>query len=217
MRNFKKKLGNILLLSCLLFSTGVTTMVSTPHVVFADDVDKKAEVQPPSKINDVEINEKPETLRGAIANAVYSKSVSGGVRKFYIPYANIASGSPVLAGVTTGETKYYQLAIGDQGGKGDTQVGYFSAKEIGSSKTSNALARQDENFMQSFYKANDGYWYKEKEGKDQKAYYPVQVASHNLSTGSEWQQKDFGTADELKKAQSATMYVFVPVADIKTN
>ena len=192
-------------------------MVSTPHVVFADDVDKQAEVQPPSKINDVEINEKPETLRGAIANAVYSKSVSGGVRKFYIPYANIASGSPVLAGVTTGETKYYQLAIGDQGGKGDTQVGYFSAKEIGSSKTSNALARQDENFMQSFYKANDGYWYKEKEGKDQKAYYPVQVASHNLSTGSEWQQKDFGTADELKKAQSATMYVFVPVADIKTN
>lgn len=217
MRRFKKKLGNILLLSCLLFSTGVTTMVSTPHVVFADDVDKQAEVQPPSKINDVEINEKPETLRGAIANAVYSKSVSGGVRKFYIPYANIASGSPVLAGVTTGEKKYYQLAIGDQGGKGDTQVGYFSAKETGSSKASNALARQDENFMQSFYKANDGYWYKEKEGKDQKAYYPVQVASHNLSTGSEWQQKDFGTADELKKAQSATMYVFVPVADIKTN
>ena len=217
MRRFKKKLGNILLLSCLLFSTGVTTMVSTPHVVFADDVDKQAEVQPPSKINDVEINEKPETLRGAIANAVYSKSVSGGVRKFYIPYANIASGSPVLAGVTTGEKKYYQLAIGDQGGKGDTQVGYFSAKEIGSSKTSNALARQDENFMQSFYKANDGYWYKEKEGKDQKAYYPVQVASHNLSTGSEWQQKDFGTTDELKKAQSATMYIFVPVADIKTN
>ena len=192
-------------------------MVSTPHVVYADDIDKKAEVQPPSKINDVEINEKPETLRGAIANAVYSKSVSGGVRKFYIPYFNIASGSPVLAGVTTGETKYYQLAIGDQGGKGDTQVGYFSAKEIGSSKTSNALARQDENFMQSFYKANDGYWYKEKEGKDQKAYYPVQVASHNLKTGGEWEQKDFGTTDELKKAQSATMYVFVPVADIKTN
>ena len=191
-------------------------MVSTPHVVYADDIDKQAEVQPPSKVNDVEISEKPETLRGAIASAVYSKNVSGGVRKFYIPYFNIASGSPVLAGVTTGSTEYYPLAIGDQGGKGDTQVGYFSAKEIGSSKTSNALARQDESYMQSFYKANDGYWYKEKEGKDLKAYYPVKTTSNNLKTGSEWQQKDFGTTDELKKAQSATMYVFVPVADIKT-
>ena len=216
MRRFKKKLGNILLLSCLLFSTGATAMVSTPHVVYADDIDKQAEVQPPSKVNDVEISEKPETLRGAIASAVYSKNVSGGVRKFYIPYFNIASGSPVLAGVTTGSTEYYPLAIGDQGGKGDTQVGYFSAKEIGSSKTSNALARQDESYMQSFYKANDGYWYKEKEGKDLKAYYPVKTTSNNLKTGSEWQQKDFGTTDELKKAQSATMYVFVPVADIKT-
>lgn len=191
-------------------------MVSTPHVVYADDIDKQAEVQPPSKVNDVEISEKPETLRGAIASAVYSKNVSGGVRKFYIPYFNIASGSPVLAGVTTGSTEYYPLAIGDQGGKGDTQVGYFSAKEIGSSKTSNALARQDESYMQSFYKANDGYWYKEKEGKDLKAYYPVKTTSNNLKTGSEWQQKDFGTTDELKKAQSSTMYVFVPVADIKT-
>ena len=189
-------------------------MVSTPHVVYADN--RPAEVQPPNKVNDVEINEKPETLRGAIADAVYSKEVGGGVRKFYIPYFNIASGSPVLAGVTTGSTEYYPLAIGDQGGKGDTQVGYFSAKEIGSSKTSNALARQDESYMQSFYKANDGYWYKEKEGKDLKAYYPVKTTSNNLKTGSEWQQKDFGTTDELKKAQSATMYVFVPVADIKT-
>lgn len=214
MRRFKKKLGNILLLSCLLFSTGATAMVSTPHVVYADN--RPAEVQPPNKVNDVEINEKPETLRGAIADAVYSKEVGGGVRKFYIPYFNIASGSPVLAGVTTGSTEYYPLAIGDQGGKGDTQVGYFSAKEIGSSKTSNALARQDESYMQSFYKANDGYWYKEKEGKDLKAYYPVKTTSNNLKTGSEWQQKDFGTTDELKKAQSATMYVFVPVADIKT-
>lgn len=214
MRRFKKKLGNILLLSCLLFSTGATAMVSTPHVVYADN--RPAEVQPPNKVNDVEINEKPETLRGAIADAVYSKEVGGGVRKFYIPYFNIASGSPVLAGVTGGETKYYQLTIGDQGSKGDTQVAYFSSTEIGSSKTSNALARQDEAYMQSFYKANDGYWYKEKEGKDLKAYYPVKTTSHNLKTGGEWQQKDFKTADELSKAQSATMYVFVPVADIKT-
>ena len=189
-------------------------MVSTPHVVYADN--RPAEVQPPNKVNDVEINEKPETLRGAIADAVYSKEVGGGVRKFYIPYFNIASGSPVLAGVTGGETKYYQLTIGDQGSKGDTQVAYFSSTEIGSSKTSNALARQDESYMQSFYKANDGYWYKEKEGKDLKAYYPVKTTSHNLKTGGEWQQKDFKTADELSKAQSATMYVFVPVADIKT-
>ena len=215
MRRFKKKLGNILLLSCLLFSTGATAMVSTPHVVYADN--RPAEVQPPNKVNDVEINEKPETLRGAIADAVYSKEVGGGVRKFYIPYFNIASGSPVLAGVTGGETKYYQLTIGDQGSKGDTQVAYFSSTEINSSKTSNALARQDEAYMQSFYKANDGYWYKEKEGKDLKAYYPVKTTSHNLKTGVEWQQKDFKTADELSKAQSATMYVFVPVADIKTN
>ena len=214
MRRFKKKLGNILLLSCLLFSTGATAMVSTPHVVYADN--RPAEVQPPNKVNDVEINEKPETLRGAIADAVYSKEVGGGVRKFYIPYFNIASGSPVLAGVTGGETKYYQLTIGDQGSKGDTQVAYFSSTEINSSKTSNALARQDESYMQSFYKANDGYWYKEKEGKDLKAYYPVKTTSHNLKTGGEWQQKDFKTADELSKAQSATMYVFVPVADIKT-
>ena len=189
-------------------------MVSTPHVVYADN--RPAEVQPPNKVNDVEINEKPGTLRGAIADAVYSKEVGGGVRKFYIPYFNIASGSPVLAGVTGGETKYYQLTIGDQGSKGDTQVAYFSSTEIGSSKTSNALARQDEAYMQSFYKANDGYWYKEKEGKDLKAYYPVKTTSHNLKTGGEWQQKDFKTADELSKAQSATMYVFVPVADIKT-
>ena len=189
-------------------------MVSTPHVVYADN--RPAEVQPPNKVNDVEINEKPETLRGAIADAVYSKEVGGGVRKFYIPYFNIASGSPVLAGVTGGETKYYQLTIGDQGSKGDTQVAYFSSTEINSSKTSNALARQDESYMQSFYKANDGYWYKEKEGKDLKAYYPVKTMSHNLKTGGEWQQKDFKTADELSKAQSATMYVFVPVADIKT-
>ena len=189
-------------------------MVSTPHVVYADN--RPAEVQPPNKVNDVEISEKPETLRGAIADAVYSKEVGGGVRKFYIPYFNIASGSPVLAGVTGGETKYYQLTIGDQGSKGDTQVAYFSSTEIGSSKTSNALARQDEAYMQSFYKANDGYWYKEKEGKDLKAYYPVKTTSHNLKTGGEWQQKDFKTADELSKAQSATMYVFVPVADIKT-
>lgn len=189
-------------------------MVSTPHVVYADN--RPAEVQPPNKVNDVEINEKPETLRGAIADAVYSKEVGGGVRKFYIPYFNIASGSPVLAGVTGGETKYYQLTIGDQGSKGDTQVAYFSSTEINSSKTSNALARQDESYMQSFYKANDGYWYKEKEGKDLKAYYPVKTTSHNLKTGGEWQQKDFKTADELSKAQSATMYVFVPVADIKT-
>ena len=68
-------------------------MVSTPHVVYADN--RPAEVQPPNKVNDVEINEKPETLRGAIADAVYSKEVGGGVRKFYIPYFNIASGSPV--------------------------------------------------------------------------------------------------------------------------
>ena len=189
-------------------------MVSTPHVVYADN--RPAEVQPPNKVNDVEINEKPETLRGAIADAVYSKEVGGGVRKFYIPYFNIASGSPVLAGVTGGETKYYQLTIGDQGSKGDTQVAYFSSTEINSSKISNALARQDESYMQSFYKANDGYWYKEKEGKDLKAYYPVKTTSHNLKTGGEWQQKDFKTADELSKAQSATMYVFVPVADIKT-
>ena len=189
-------------------------MVSTPHVVYADN--RPAEVQPPNKVNDVEINEKPETLRGAIADAVYSKEVGGGVRKFYIPYFNIASGSPVLAGVTGGETKYYQLTIGDQGSKGDTQVAYFSSTEINSSKTSNALARQDEAYMQSFYKANDGYWYKEKEGKDLKAYYPVKTTSHNLKTGGEWQQKDFKTADELQKAKSATMYVFVPVADIKT-
>lgn len=77
MRRFKKKLGNILLLSCLLFSTGVTTMVSTPHVVYADNIDRKSEVQPPNKVNDVEISEKPETLRGAIADAVYSKDVGG--------------------------------------------------------------------------------------------------------------------------------------------
>ena len=75
MRRFKKKLGNILLLSCLLFSTGATAMVSTPHVVYADN--RPAEVQPPNKVNDVEINEKPETLRGAIADAVYSKEVGG--------------------------------------------------------------------------------------------------------------------------------------------
>ena len=191
-------------------------MVSTPHVVYADN--RPAEVQPPNKVNDVEINEKPETLRGAIADAVYSKNISGGVRKFYIPYFNIASGSPVLAGVTGGETKYYQLTIGDQGSKGDTQVAYFSATEINSSssKTSNALASQDESYMQTFYKANDGYWYKEKEGKNLKAYYPVKTTSHNLKTGGEWEQKDFKTADELQKAKSATMYVFVPVADIKT-
>jgi membrane protein len=217
MRRFKKKLGNILLLSCLLFSTGATAMVSSPHVVYADDIDKQAEVQPPNKVNNVEISEKPETLRGAIASAVYSKDVSGGVRKFYIPYFNISGGSPVLAGVTTGEKKYYPLTVGDQGGKGDTQVGYFSASEIGSSKTSNALARQDEAFMQTFYKANDGYWYKDKEGKDLKAYYPVTTKSNNLKTGSEWQQKDFNSTDEFKKAQSASMVVFVPVADIKTN
>lgn len=217
MRRFKKKLGNILLLSCLLFSTGATAMVSTPHVVYADDIDKQAEVQPPNKINNVEISEKPETLRGAIASAVYSKDVSGGVRKFYIPYFNISGGSPVLAGVTTGEKKYYQLTVGDQGGKGDTQVGYFSASEISSSKTSNALARQDEAYMQTFYKANDGYWYKDKEGKDLKAYYPVTTKSNNLKTGSEWQQKDFNSTDEFQKAQSASMVVFVPVADIKTN
>lgn len=193
-------------------------MVSTPHVVYADDIDKQAEVQPPNKVNDVEISENPETLRGAIASAVYSKTVSGGLRKFYIPYFNIASGSPVLAGVTTGEAKYYQLAIGDQGSKGDTEVGYFSATEVNSSssKTSNALASQDESYMQTFYKANDGYWYKEKEGKDLKAYYPVKTTSNNLKTGSEWQQKDFKTTDDFKKAQSASMVVFVPVADIKT-
>ena len=191
-------------------------MVSTPHVAYADDAEAKAKVQSPDKIKDVEISEKPEERRGAIAHAVYSKVVSGGVRSFYLPYMNVASGSPVLVGITTGTAKYSQLAIGDQGGQGDNKVGYFSSSPIGSSKASNALARQDENFMQTFYKANDGYWYAEKEGKNLKAYYPVSVPSHNLSTGSEWEQKDFKTADELKKALNETMYVFVPVADIKT-
>ena len=217
MRRFKKKLGNILLLSCLLFSTGVTTIVSTPHVVYADDGDK-AKVQSAEKVKEVEIVASPEQKRGAVAYAMY-QDVGVGVtqRVKFQPYFNIAGGSPVLVGINSANQAYNPAKIGDEGSGSDAKMSYFSASKIGSSKNTNALIAQDEAYMQNFYKAEDGYWYKEKSGDDLLAYRPVKVSSHNLESGNPWKQEDFsGDIDAFQTAQKGTMFVFVPVADIKT-
>lgn len=217
MRRFKKKLGNILLLSCLLFSTGVTTMVSTPHVVYADD-DGKAKVQPAEKVKEVEIKANPEQKRGAIAYAMY-QDVGVGVtqRVKFQPYFNIAGGSPVLVGINSANQAYSPAKIGDEGGGSDAKMSYFSASKIGSSKNTNALIAQDEAYMKTFYKAEDGYWYEEKSGDKLLAYRPVKVSSHNLETGNPWKLEDFANdVDAFQNAQKGTMFVFVPVAEIKT-
>lgn len=217
MRRFKKKLGNILLLSCLLFSTGVTTMVSTSHVVYADD-DGKAKVQPAEKVKEVEIKANPEQKRGAIAYAMY-QDIGVGVtqRVKFQPYFNIAGGSPVLVGINSANQAYSPAKIGDEGGGSDAKMSYFSASKIGSSKNTNALIAQDEAYMKTFYKAEDGYWYEEKSGDKLLAYRPVKVSSHNLETGNPWKLEDFSNdVDAFQNAQKGTMFVFVPVADIKT-
>ena len=217
MRRFKKKLGNILLLSCLLFSTGVTTMLSTPHVVYADDGDK-AKVQPAEKSTEVEIVSNPEQKRGAIAYAMYQDVGVGATQRVkYQPYFNIAGGSPVLVGINSSNQAYNPAKIGDEGGGSDAKMSYFSASKIGSSKNTNAVIAQDEAYMQTFYKAEDGYWYKEKEGDGLLAYRPVKVSSHNLESGNPWKPEDFSNdIDAFQTAQKGTMFVFVPVADIKT-
>ena len=216
MRRFKKKLGNILLLSCLLFSTGVTTMVSTPHVVYADS--DKAKVQTAEKVKEVEMNASPEQKRGAVAVSMYQVlNVTSEQRVKFQPYFNIDSGSPVLVGINSDNQSYNPASIGDEGGGNGAKMSYFTANKSGSSKNSNALIAQDEAYMQTFYKGEDGYWYKDKSGDDLLAYRPVKVSSHNLETGRPWQPEDFsGDVDAFKQAQSGSMYVFVPVANIKT-
>lgn len=217
MRRFKKKLGNILLLSCLLFSTGATTIVSTPHVVYADENDK-AKVQSAEKVKEVEIVESPEQKRGAVGASMYQVlNVTSEQRVRFQPYFNIDGGSPVLVGINSANLLYNPARIGDQGSKNDAQMSYFTANKVGSSKNTNALIAQDEAYMQTFYKAEDGYWYKEKSGDNLLAYLPVSVTSHNLETGRPWQQEDFGgDIDAFQTAQKGTMVVFVPVANIKT-
>lgn len=217
MRRFKKKLGNILLLSCLLFSTGVTTIVSTPHVVYADDGDK-AKVQSAEKVKEVEIKATPEQMRGAVGASMYQDVGVGSTQRVkYQPYFNIAGGSPVLVGINSANQAYNPAKIGDEGSGNDAKMSYFSASKVGSSKNANALIAQDEAYMQTFYKAEDGFWYKEKEGNDLLAYRPVKVSSHNLESGNPWKPEDFANdIDAFQTAQSGTMYVFVPVANIKT-
>lgn len=217
MRRFKKKLGNILLLSCLLFSTGATTIVSTPHVVYADENDK-AKVQVAENVKDVEIKANPEQMRGAVGASMYQDVGVGSTQRVkYQPYFNIAGGSPVLVGINSANQAYNPAKIGDEGSGNDAKMSYFSASKVGSSKNANALIAQDEAYMQTFYKAEDGFWYKEKEGNDLLAYRPVKVSSHNLESGNPWKPEDFANdIDAFQTAQSGTMYVFVPVANIKT-
>ena len=217
MRRFKKKLGNILLLSCLLFSTGATTIVSTPHVVYADENDK-AKVQVAENVKDVEIKANPEQMRGAVGASMYQDVGVGSTQRVkYQPYFNIAGGSPVLVGINSANQAYNPAKIGDEGSGNDAKMSYFSASRVGSSKNANALIAQDEAYMQTFYKAEDGFWYKEKEGNDLLAYRPVKVSSHNLESGNPWKPEDFANdIDAFQTAQSGTMYVFVPVANIKT-
>lgn len=217
MRRFKKKLGNILLLSCLLFSTGATTIVSIPHVVYADENDK-AKVQVAENVKDVEIKANPEQMRGAVGASMYQDVGVGSTQRVkYQPYFNIAGGSPVLVGINSANQAYNPAKIGDEGSGNDAKMSYFSASKVGSSKNANALIAQDEAYMQTFYKAEDGFWYKEKEGNDLLAYRPVKVSSHNLESGNPWKPEDFANdIDAFQTAQSGTMYVFVPVANIKT-
>ena len=192
-------------------------MVSTPHVVYADD-DGKAKVQPAEKVKEVEIKANPEQKRGAIAYAMY-QDIGAGVtqRVKFQPYFNIAGGSPVLVGINSANQAYSPAKIGDEGGGSDAKMSYFSASKIGSSKNTNALSAQDEAYMKTFYKAEDGYWYEEKSGDKLLAYRPVKVSSHNLETGNPWKPEDFSNdIDAFQTAQKGTMFVFVPVADIKT-
>lgn len=192
-------------------------MVSTPHVVYADD-DGKAKVQPAENVKEVEMKATPEQKRGAIAYAMY-QDIGAGVtqRVKFQPYFNIAGGSPVLVGINSANQAYSPAKIGDEGGGSDAKMSYFSASKIGSSKNTNALIAQDEAYMKTFYKAEDGYWYEEKSGDKLLAYRPVKVSSHNLETGNPWKPEDFSNdIDAFQTAQKGTMFVFVPVADIKT-
>lgn len=216
MRKFRKTLGKILLLSGVLISTGATTIVSTPTVAYADN--NKAKVQSAEKVKEVEMSANPKQMRGAVASSMYQVlNVTSEQRVQFQPYFNIAGGSPVLVGINSLNQSYNPASIGDEGGKNDASMSYFTANKVGSSKSSNAVVAQDEAYMQTFYKAEDGYWYKDKEGKDLLAYRPVRVDSHNLATGQPWQPEDFGgDVDAFKQAQGGSMYVFVPVANIKT-
>lgn len=192
-------------------------MVSIPHVVYADENDK-AKVQSAEKVKEVEIEATPEQKRGAIAYAMYQDVGVGATQRVkFQPYFNIAGGSPVLVGINSANQAYNPAKIGDEGSGSDAKMSYFIASKVGSSKNSNALIAQDEAYMQTFFKAEDGYWYKEKEGNDLLAYRPVQVSSHNLESGNPWKPEDFSNdIDAFQTAQKGTMFVFVPVADIKT-
>jgi len=159
MRKFRKTLGKILLLSGVLISTGATTIVSTPTVAYADN--NKAKVQSAEKVKEVEMSANPKQMRGAVANSMYQiLNVTSEQRVQFQPYFNIADGSPVLVGINSLNQSYNSASIGDEGGKNGTSMSYFTANKVGSSKSSNAVVAQDEAYMQTFYKAEDGYWYK---------------------------------------------------------
>ena len=136
MRRFKKKLGNILLLSCLLFSTGATTIVSSPHVVYADDkgqnqADRKREQQENQR-NQAEqfasqypnVGDRPST-NTLLAYIMYTKGGSGddAIKDIDISYGEIKyypapSSNVLVSGDAYKSNEAVQSYVGNGEGKG---------------------------------------------------------------------------------------------------
>lgn len=212
MRKFKKIIGKIILLTSVLLAIGGTSpLVTTVYADYSVGTNSKSSRKTTMSSNATE-------MRGV--RAVTASGDAGGERYrvyFSVKGENATSkDSPKLVGVGSGTGSVVPVTAGDEGG-GSVTLTYFappSGKKT--SKSTNALVKQEETFYQSYYKADDGFWYESKEGDNLVAYRPVKMLSYNLLDGRGWTLEDFGgDADAYKSAQSGTIYFFVPVAVVK--
>lgn len=213
MRKFKKTIGKIILLTSVLLATGASSPLST--TVYADDYSVSTNSKSSRKTT---ISDNATEMRGVLA--VTGSNDEGGRYRVYfsVDGENATSkDSPKLVGVGQSIGVVSSITAGDEKGT-QARIDYFAPPKTNkSSKSTNPLVKQEEMYYQSFYKADDGFWYNSKSGDGLVAYRPVKMPTYNLSDGRRWSLEDFGgDVDAFKSAQNGSIYFFVPVAVVKS-
>ena len=213
MRKFKKTISKIILLTSVLLATGGASPLTT--TVYADDYSVSTNSKSSRKTT---MSSNATEMRGVRTTS--GNGDAGGERyKVYFSVSGedaTSKSSPKLVGIGTSTGIVTPITAGDEGG-GNATISYFSPPNTSKkSKNTNAIVKQDELFYQTFYKADDGFWYESKEGDGLVAYRPVKMPSYNLADGRGWTVEDFGgDVDAFQSAQGGSMYFFVPVAVVK--
>ena len=213
MRKFKKTISKIILLTSVLLATGGSSPLTT--TVYADDYSVSTNSKSSRKTT---MSSNATEMRGVRTTS--GNGDAGGERyKVYFSVSGedaTSKSSPKLVGIGTSTGIVTPITAGDEGG-GNATISYFSPPNTSKkSKNTNAIVKQDELFYQTFYKADDGFWYESKEGDGLVAYRPVKMPSYNLADGRGWTVEDFGgDVDAFQSAQGGSMYFFVPVAVVK--